>query len=201
MSKSILIPIAAGSEEIEAITLIDTLIRAQYKVTVASVDPEGELQVIGSRGIPLTAQCRLVDVADDEFDVIALPGGIGGAETFRDSTLLLEMVKQHHYDGKLLAAICASPALVFQHHQLFPNALMTCHPAFRDTISPSKWRDKRVTLDVNHKLLTSQGPGSALEFAIEIIIYLSGKAFAWSVAAPMVTLPNLNYQDLGKSRV
>jgi 4-methyl-5(b-hydroxyethyl)-thiazole monophosphate biosynthesis len=201
MSISILVPIAAGTEEIEAITIIDTLIRAEYKVTVASVDPDGDLHVIGSRGIPLTAQVRLVDVADEEFDVIALPGGVGGAETFRDSTLLLEMIKQHHYDGKLLAAICATPALVLQHHNLFPNAIMTCHPGFRSAISESNWRDKRVTLDVNHKLMTSQGPGSALEFAMEIIIYLSGKAFAWSVAEPMVTLPNLNYQDLGKSRV
>ncbi len=201
MTKRILVPIAAGTEELEAITIIDTLIRADYQVTVASVDPEGELTLTGSRGIPLTAQTRLVDVADEEFDVIALPGGVGGAETFRDSTLLIEMLKQHHYDGKLLAAICAVPALVLCHHQLFPNAIMTGHPSYKSAIADDMWRDKRVTLDVNHKLMTSQGPGSALEFAIEIIIYLSGKAFAWSVAEPMVTLPNLNYHDMGKTRV
>ncbi len=201
MSKNLLIPIAHGSEEMEAITLMDTLIRAQYSVTIASVAPEGELTLTGSRGITLTAECPLVDVADTEFDMIVLPGGIQGAETFRDSILLTEMLKQHIYDGKPVAAICASPALVLQHHNLYPNAIMTGHPSFKKHIPQVLWRDKRVTLDINHKLLTSQGPGSALELAIEIIIYLSGKAFAWKVAEPMVTLPNLNYQDMGKSRV
>ncbi len=197
MTKKILVPIAAGSEEMEAVTIIDMMVRAGYDVVVASADFDGKLTLKASRGVTLTADCTLVDIADDEFDAIVLPGGVGGAETFRDSTVLIEMLRQQMYDGKLIAAICAAPALVLQHHQLYPNALMTGHPSFRDAIPSLLWRDKRVTIDINHNLITSQGPGTALEFAMEIIIHFSGKAHAWSVAEPMVTLPTLHYHKLG----
>ncbi|MFA0440717.1 oxidative-stress-resistance chaperone [Vibrio sp. 10N.286.49.C2] len=198
MTKHVLVPIAPGTEEMEAITIIDTMIRAGFKVTTASVAFDGALAMRGSRGIPLTADCKLVDVADEEFDVIALPGGVAGAEIFRDSTLLIEMLRQHKYDGKLMAAICAAPALVLMHHKLYPDALMTCHPAFQSHIPSHCWRPKRVTMDVTHNLMTSQGPGSALEFSIEIIIALCGKEKAWEVAEPMVTNPILHYHEMGK---
>lgn len=198
MTKKVLVPIAPGTEEMEAITIIDIMMRAGFDVTVASADFDGALTMKASRGVTLTADCKLVDIADDEFDVIALPGGVGGSEVFRDSTLLVEMVRQHKYDGKLLAAICAAPALVLQHHQLYPDALMTCHPSFKSHISENRWRDKRVTMDINHNLITSQGPGTALEFAIEIIIALCGKEKAWEVAEPMVTNPTLHYHKMGK---
>lgn len=197
MSKKILVPIASGVEEMEAITIIDIMVRAGYKVIVATADFDGSLTMQASRGVTLTADYRLIDVADDEFDAVVLPGGLGAAETFRDSTLLLEVVKQQKFDGKLVAAICASPALVLQHHNLYPNAIMTGHPSFKDDIPAEQWRQKRVTYDVNHNLLTSQGPGTALEFAMEIVILLSGKEHAWKVAEPMVTMPALNYQQTG----
>lgn len=197
MSQTVLVPIANGSEEIEAVTVIDTLIRANYQVVVASANFDSSCQITGSRGIALQADCPLVNVADDEFDAIVLPGGVGGAECFRDSTLLIEMLKQHRYDGKWLAAICAAPAVVLQSHQLYPKAIMTAHPDFETAIPRSQWRSKRVTVDINHKLITSQGPGSALEFSVEIIAKLSGKAHAKQVVQPMVPLPQLNYDKLG----
>lgn len=198
MTKKVLVPIAPGTEEMEAITIIDIMIRAGYEVVVASADYDGQLTMKGSRKITLTADCKLVDIADDEFDAILLPGGVAGAENFRDSTVLVEIVRQQMYDGKLLGAICAAPALVLQHHELYSKSLMTCHPNFQDHIPANLWRDKRVTYDINHNLLTSQGPGTALEFAMETIIHLSGKAHAWSVAEPMVTIPTLHYHEIGK---
>ncbi|MDP5254898.1 MULTISPECIES: DJ-1 family glyoxalase III [unclassified Vibrio] len=197
MNQTVLVPIANGSEEIEAVTVIDTLIRANYQVVVASANFDSSCQITGSRGIALQADCPLVNVADEEFDAIVLPGGVGGAECFRDSTLLIEMLKQHRYDGKWLAAICAAPAVVLQSHQLYPKAIMTAHPDFEAAIPRSQWRSKRVTVDINHKLITSQGPGSALEFSVEIIAKLSGKAHAKQVVQPMVPLPQLNYDKLG----
>jgi len=197
MTKKILVPLASGVEEMEAITIIDIMVRAGYCVIVASADSDGCLTMKASRGVTLTADYRLIDVADDEFDAVILPGGVEGAENFRDSTLLLEVVKQQSFDGKLVAAICASPALVLQHHNLYPQALMTCHPSFQDRIPEALWRQKRVTYDINHNLLTSQGPGTALEFAMEIVILLSGKEHAWKIAEPMVTMPALNYQQIG----
>lgn len=198
MTKRILVPIAPGTEEMEAVTIIDILVRAGYQVVVASADFDGKLTMTASRGVTLTAECKLVDVADDEFDAVVLAGGVGGAENFRDSTLLVEIIKQQKYDGRLVAAICASPAVVLQHHDLFPGALMTCHPNFQDRIPQDLWRNRRVTFDVNNNLLTSQGPGTALEFAVEIIVQLSGKELAREVALPLVTLPQLNYEKLGE---
>lgn len=198
MTKRILVPIAPGTEEMEAVTIIDILVRAGYQVVVASADFDGKLTMTASRGVTLTAECKLVDVADDEFDAVVLAGGVGGAENFRDSTLLVEIIKQQKYDGRLVAAICASPAVVLQHHDLFPGALMTCHPNFQDRIPQDLWRNRRVTFDVNNNLLTSQGPGTALEFAVEIIVQLSGKELAREVALPLAALPQLNYEKLGE---
>ncbi|MBY7795821.1 DJ-1/PfpI family protein [Vibrio fluvialis] len=198
MTKRILVPIAPGTEEMEAVTIIDILVRAGYQVVVASADFDGKLTMTASRGVTLTAECKLVDVADHEFDAVVLAGGVGGAENFRDSTLLVEIIKQQKYDGRLVAAICASPAVVLQHHDLFPGALMTCHPNFQDRIPQDLWRNRRVTFDVNNNLLTSQGPGTALEFAVEIIVQLSGKELAREVALPLVALPQLNYEKLGE---
>ncbi|ADT87938.1 DJ-1/PfpI family protein [Vibrio sp. Vb2880] len=198
MTKRILVPIAPGTEEMEAVTIIDILVRAGYQVVVASADFDGQLSMTASRGVILTAAHKLVDVADDEFDAVVLAGGVGGAENFRDSPLLMEVIKQQKYDGRLVAAICASPAVVLQHHDIYPGALMTCHPNFQSHIPQDLWRNRRVTFDVNNNLLTSQGPGTALEFAVEIIVQLSGKALAREVALPLVALPQLNYEKLGE---
>ncbi|MCV5736892.1 DJ-1/PfpI family protein, partial [Escherichia coli] len=89
------VPIAPGTEEMEAVTVIDLMVRAGYDVTVASADFDGALTMKASRGVTLTADCKLVDIADDEFDAIVLSGGVGGAETFRDSTIMIEILKQH----------------------------------------------------------------------------------------------------------
>lgn len=198
MTKRILVPIAPGTEEMEAVTIIDILVRAGYQVVVASADFDGQLSMTASRGVILTAAHKLVDVADDEFDAVVLAGGVGGAENFRDSPLLMEVIKQQKYDGRLVAAICASPAVVLQHHDIYPGALMTCHPNFQSHIPQDLWRNRRVTFDVNNNLLTSQGPGTALEFAVEIIVQLSGKALAREVALPLVALPQLNYEKLSE---
>ncbi len=201
MTKRILVPLASGSEEIEAVTVIDMMVRAGYEVVTASADPDGALTLTASRGVKITADCLLVDVADEEFDAVVLSGGLQGAQTFRDSTVLIEIVRQQMYDHKLVAAICAAPAVVLQHHQLYPQAIMTGHPNFKDQIPASHWRNKRVTYDVNHHLITSQGPGSAIEFGLEIIRTLSGTQLAQEVVLPMVPLPQLHYEKLGDSDV
>ncbi len=190
--------IAPGTEEMEAINCIDTLIRADFDVTIASIASDGALIMAGSRGIKLVADARLVDIADNQFDAVVLPGGKAGSECFRDNPLLVEFVTQHKYDGKLIAAICAAPALVLEHHQLFPKAYMTCHPDFFDHIPEQRRRKKRVFFDINENLLTSQGPGTSQEFALEIIVCLAGKPKAAEVAKPMIVWPNMNYDVLGK---
>ncbi|MDD9197318.1 DJ-1/PfpI family protein [Aliivibrio sp. S3MY1] len=196
MTAKILVCLAPGTEELEAITVIDILERAKFDVTIASTAFDGALTMKAAQRVTLTADVKLVEVADEEFDCIVLPGGLKGAENFRDSTLLIEMLKQQKYDEKWVAAICAAPAVVLQHHNLYPDARMTCYPSFMNTIPKDNLRIKRVFTDVLNHLITSQGPGSALEFAMEIVTLLGGKELTAKLAADLVTLPNLNYHQI-----
>lgn len=198
MSVSVLVCLAPGSEEIEAVTAIDLLVRAGVKVTTASVAGDGALEITCSRGVRLLADAALVDVADNTFDAIVLPGGLKGAECFRDSPLLVETVRQNHFAGKIIAAICAAPALVLEYHDLFPVANMTGFPSLKDKISAGKWSDRRVMHDPRVNLLTSQGPGSAMEFTLKLIELLLGRPKAAEVAAQLVMSPGIyNFTDEG----
>ncbi len=157
MSASALICLAPGSEEMEAVTTIDLLVRGGIQVTTASVASDGNLTITCSRGVKLLADAPLVEVADGDFDIIILPGGIKGAECFRDSPLLVETVRQFHLSGRIVAAICAAAATVLVPHDIFPIGNMTGFPALKDKIPPEQWMDKRVAWDPRVKLLTSQG--------------------------------------------
>lgn len=189
MTASVLICIANGSEEIETVTTADLLVRAGITVTLASVTDDGSLAIIASRGIKLVADTPLIKVADEPFDAIVLPGGIGGAETFRDSPLVVEKVRRMHLDGKIVAAICAAPALVLEYHQLFPIGNMTGYPSTREQIAANKWVDKRVYFDERVNLLTSQGPATTFDFALKLIELLVGRDIAGEVASQLI-LPN-----------
>ena len=181
MPKTVLVPIAEGSEELEAVSIIDVLRRAGATVTVASV---GELQITASRGVNIVADKLIAECEDSEFDLIALPGGIPGAEHLRDSEILTRMLKKQHQAGGLYAAICASPAVVLQSHGLLANRCATCHPFFTDQIEKSEATEDRVVVDGN--CITSRGPGTALEFALKLVEVLYDKQKADEVAAPMV---------------
>uniref|UniRef100_A0A182SCS3 DJ-1_PfpI domain-containing protein n=1 Tax=Anopheles maculatus TaxID=74869 RepID=A0A182SCS3_9DIPT len=191
MSASVLVCLAPGSEEIEAVTTIDLLVRAGVQVTTASVASDGNLTITCSRGVKLLADAPLVAIVDDPFDAIVLPGGLKGAECFRDSPLLVEKVRQMHLQGKIVAAICAAPALVLQQHMLFPVGNMTGFPALKEQIPEGQWLEKRVVFDPRVNLLTSQGPGTSMEFALKLIDLLLGKAKAAEVAAQLVLIPGM----------
>lgn len=196
MSASVLVCLAPGSEEIEAVTTIDLLVRASIQVTTASVASDGDLNITCSRGVRILAEVPLVAVADRAFDAVVLPGGLEGAECFRDSPLLIERLRQTHLEGNIVAAICASPAVVLEYHQLFPVGNMTGYPGLKSRIPEEKWLDKRVAFDPRVNLLTSQGPGTSIDFALKLIDLLVGKAKAADVAAQLVLPPGIyNYQD------
>ncbi|PWC21273.1 protein deglycase YajL [Brenneria roseae subsp. roseae] len=196
MSASVLVCLAPGSEETEAVTTIDLLVRAGIQVTLASVASDGNLEITCSRGVRLLADAPLVEVADRHFDALVLPGGLKGAECFRDSPLLVECVRQANQDGKIVAAMCATPALVLEHHQLFPVGNMTGYPDLKEKISPEKWMEKRVVYDPRVNLLTTQGPGTSMDFALKLIDLLLGKAKAAEIAAQLILPPGIyNYRD------
>ncbi len=182
MNKRVLVPIADGTEELEAVTIIDIMRRAGADVIVASVD---QLQVTASRGVKLVADCLIGDCAGESFDLIALPGGMPGAEHLRDSKVLVELLKQQRKEDKLYAAICAAPVVTLQPHGLLKQRKATCHPARQKDLDNPEAANERVVIDDN--LVTSQGPGTALVFAMTLVQLLFGRQKAHDIAGPMVT--------------
>lgn len=182
MAKTALIPIATGSEEMEAVITIDVLRRAGAQVTVASV--EDSLEVMMSRNVKLVADKLITDCENDSYDIIALPGGMPGAERLRDSTPLMDMVKRQKESDRLHAAICATPAVAFEPHHLLEEKLATCHPGFTSKLSDQTAAHRRVVVDGT--LTTSQGPGTAFEFALSLVKQLYGEEKMKEVAGPMV---------------
>lgn len=186
MSASALVCLAPGSEEMEAVTAIDIMVRGGISVTTASVASDGGLTIACSRGVKLLADAPLVQVADGDFDIIVLPGGLKGAECFRDSPLLVETVKQFHRSGRIVAAICAAAGTVLVPNDIFPIGNMTGFPGLKETIPEDQWQDKRVVWDPRVNLLTSQGPGTSIDFGLKIIDLLVGREKAHEVASQLV---------------
>lgn len=179
MQKTALVPIADGTEEMEAVTIIDVLRRAGCEVTVASVS---NLQVTASRGVKLVADVSIDDCKDTVFDLITLPGGMPGAEHLRDCVVLTEMLKTQTDAGRLYGAICAAPVVVLQTHGLLPQNA-TCHPAFTEQLANKDKASQRVVVDSN--CITSMGPGTATEFALELVRQLFDDETMQNVAGPM----------------
>lgn len=196
MSASALICLAPGSEEMEAVTTIDLLVRGGIAVTTASVASVGERVITCSRGVKLLADAPLVEVADGDYDVIVLPGGLKGAECMRDNPLLVETVRQFHLSGRIVAAICAAAGTVLVPHEIFPIGNMTGFPGLKETIPEEQWQDKRVVWDPRVNLLTSQGPGTAIDFGLKIIDLLVGREKAHDVASQLVMAAGIyNYYE------
>ena len=180
--KTALVPIATGSEEIEAVCIIDTLRRADVAVTVAAVG--NDTSVVCSRGVVLTAETLIADLAGHTFDLIALPGGMPGAKHLHDSPHLATLLRDHAVCGKLLGAICAAPAVVLLPLGLLDGRAATCHPSFFAELAIDHRREDRVVIDGN--LVTSRGPGTALEFALTLVAELLGPAARTAVSGPML---------------
>jgi 4-methyl-5(b-hydroxyethyl)-thiazole monophosphate biosynthesis len=182
MSKRALITVADGVEDLEVVTLIDVLRRADVEVLVASI--ETRRMVSCAHGTRLTADAMLVDVLAQDFDLIVLPGGMPGAQHLADYQPLAERVREQAAAGKLFAAICAAPALALQAYGVLKQRRMTCYPAFSEQLSGCTFVDQPVVVDGN--CITSQGPGTALAFALTLVEQLAGKAVRSSVAAGML---------------
>lgn len=170
MEKKVLVPVAQGTEEMEAITIIDVLRRAGAKVIVASVD---NLTIKASQGIEFKADRLIKACMDEEFDLIALPGGIPGAQNLRDSKDLGILLKKQAELKKYYAAICASPAIVLHHHGLVTPGKVTCHPGFVDLIDNGNVLES--TLVVHENCITGRGAGTACEFALKLVEMLYSK--------------------------
>jgi 4-methyl-5(b-hydroxyethyl)-thiazole monophosphate biosynthesis len=150
-------------------------------VTVASV---GALQITASRGVKIVADCLIGDCRTKRYDLVVLPGGMPGAEHLRDSPDLIAILKAQKQAGGWLGGICAAPAVALASHALLEGCRATAHPAFIDRLDSGLRSPERVVVD--GRCVTSRGPGTAIEFALQLVALLCGEAKAREVAAPMV---------------
>lgn len=183
MKKHVLIPLADGIEEIEAITLIDVLRRAEAEVTIASIYAS-RLAITGAHQINITADCHIQSCSKQSFDLIVVPGGLPGADNLSESSELISLLKNQKAQQKLYGAICASPACVLEKHGLLQNKQATCYPAFLDQLTNAPKNPPRVLIDGN--CLTSQGPGTAMEFALAIVEKLFDSAKVETLKQQMI---------------
>lgn len=151
----------------------------QINVTVGGLD--GTEPVKCSRDVVIVPDVALSSIDKDSFDVIVLPGGLGGANSMAASPLVKDLLKNQEKNGKLIAAICASPALVLKVHEIGIGKKVTCYPSFKEKLDGKfTFVDESVVQD--GKLITSQGPSTVFDFALKIAENLVGAEKAKEVA-------------------
>ena len=179
--KRVLVPIADGSEEIETSCITDTLVRAGAEVTVASV--EATTTCTMSRGLKIVADALVTDLGNDEFDLVALPGGMPGAERLRDSDALDAILRKQDARQAPLAAVCASPAVILKSKGIL-RSQATCYPAPPFVEALGDIADGDVVRDGH--ITTSRGPGTSLKFALDLVDQLYGPEKAEELRAQML---------------
>jgi 4-methyl-5(b-hydroxyethyl)-thiazole monophosphate biosynthesis len=165
----VLVPIADGFEEVEAISIIDVCRRAGINVTIAGLNNK---TVIGAHDIPILAECLIEEVNVDELDMIVLPGGWKGTEALASNQTILSILKKMKSDNKHIGAICAAPYALNEAGVLGDK--FTCYPSIQSKInSPGYIGNEKIVRD--NKVITSQGVGTALCFALDIVRTLKGE--------------------------
>ncbi|WP_303859884.1 DJ-1 family glyoxalase III [Alkalibaculum bacchi] len=166
--KKILVFLADGFEEIEALTLVDVLRRANVQVDTCSLE---EKLVRGTHDIYVQADV-LLDEDLDEYDGIYLPGGMPGAKNLQENSKVQEMIKEYFSKGKLVSAICAAP-IALNSTGILKDKKGTSYPGFEDQLEYQEYVEAPVVVCDN--LITSRGPATALLVAFEILNYLGYK--------------------------
>jgi len=167
--KRILIPLAPGFEEIEALAVVDILRRAGVDVVMAGTV---ENPIEGRNRIKILADASLDSVKEQDFDMIVLPGGAIGTENLKKDTRIKEIVERLYKKGRFVTAICAAPT-VLSAIGVTTGKTVTSHPSVRNILQKERISNDRVVRDGN--LITSQGPGTAIEFAFKLVEVLVGK--------------------------
>ncbi len=168
---SVLVPLAQGCEELEAVTVVDLLRRAGISVVTAGLDNQ---PVRASRGMVLIPDVTLADVIGQEFDMIVLPGGEPGATNLGKDERVTGLLQQMAQAGKYTAAICAAPRVLAQ-SGLLEGRRATSYPGALapESVAGLTCVDEPVVID--GRVITSRGPGTAMDFALQLIETLVGK--------------------------
>jgi len=171
----ILIAIANGFEEIEAVSIIDVARRANIEVVIAAVE---DINLIGAHNIQIKADIKVEDVLVQDFDMIVLPGGLPNAFTLAEDVNVQRLLKEFKDKNKKIAAICAAPYALHKAGVLSKN--YTCYPSFEKKIKDDGYQTtKDVIIDEN--MITSKGPATSMSFALEIVKILKGEEIYKSV--------------------
>ncbi len=177
--------LAQGFEEIEAITIIDVLRRAEIDVATLGVGGTGAdgLDIKGSHGVTVRADKTVQAGSTESWDMVVLPGGMPGATHLRDSPQVQALLKKQHAGGKKIGAICAAP-MALGSLGLLQGKRATSYPGFEKELLGATVVSDRVVTDGN--IITSRGPGTAMEFALEIASSLQSKAVADKLRSGML---------------
>ena len=179
---NVLVPLAEGFEELEAITVIDLLRRANFNVITAGLDAN---PVRASRQNVLIPDTSIDKIMQDQFDLIVLPGGLPGADNLRDNEHVQRLIKQQHSNNKKIAAICAAPKALAA-AGILQGKKITCYPGALDQTDSSDFSISENDLEIDGNIITSRGPGTAMDFALSLIEQLGGRELRDSVADQMV---------------
>lgn len=173
----VLVPLAEGFEEIEAVTIVDLLRRAGIEVHTASLAAR---RVTGSHGIAVEAD-RLLEGADPaDYEMIVLPGGMPGADHLKHDARVIRLLQAFSAAGRWVAAICAAPG-VLAHAGLLDGRTATSYPGFLDEASARGLHRSESPVVVDGRVITSRGPGTAIDFGLELIARLAGREAAEAV--------------------
>ncbi len=168
---SALVLLAEGFEEIEAVTIIDIMRRGGIEVQSAYLDGEFATDlVLGANGITVEADIPLKRAVVDDYDIVVLPGGWGGTNRLAENEMAQNVIKEFKSEGKWVAAMCAAPYAL--HVAGVLSKKYTCYPSVEEQIRPEDRVDDIVVVD--DKVITSQGPATAICFALEIVRQLVG---------------------------
>jgi 4-methyl-5(b-hydroxyethyl)-thiazole monophosphate biosynthesis len=180
MAKHAVISLATGFEEIEATSVVDVLRRAGVDVTIAGLQA-GTIQ--GSHGIKVVPDTTIGEIEIKNFDAVILPGGNPGYVNLGRDKRVLDVVKTAFELGKIVAGICAGPSVLAQ-TGILKGKKATIFPGMESALTGAKPLNERVVVDGN--LVTSQGPGTALEFALTLVELLVGKQKAQEVKTGLI---------------
>jgi protein deglycase len=178
--EKILVPLAEGFEEIEAVTIIDVLRRAELDVTVAGLKPGAQT---GAHGIPITPDAHLGALDLTRFTMVVLPGGQPGTRNLAADARVIQLIQRLNREGRRTAAICAAPS-VLHRAGILQGVAVTSHPSVRKDLDGAQV-DGGKSVVRSGTITTSQGAGTALEFALALVSDLCGAERAEQLARAM----------------